>query len=101
MRLPSFRVRTLMLATCAVALLVWAAMMGTRSYDYASRARLYAAQARGWRQIAVRDRGWAKYGTECVDYYSELARKYRRATWRPFLPVDPDPFAPGASDASE
>ncbi len=37
MRLPRLRVRTCMLLVGVVALLVWAAMMGLRSYDYFRR----------------------------------------------------------------
>jgi hypothetical protein len=95
MRMPRFRVRTLMLAVGVVALLVWGAMMGTRSYDYYRRARIFGEYERGWREIAARDRGWAKFGSQCAEYYAPLARKYRRAMWRPWMPVAPDPHAPG------
>ena len=39
MRLPRARVRTYMLLVGIVAVLVWAAMMGSRSYDSYQRAR--------------------------------------------------------------
>ena len=51
MRLPRFRVRTLMLAVGVVALLLWGAMMGLRSYDYYRLASYYGHQERGWREI--------------------------------------------------
>jgi hypothetical protein len=102
MRLPRFRVRTLMIAVSVVALLVWVAMMGTQSYDYYRRARLYSIQERLWREHAQRDLGQgatrtiaARWGLQIADYYAPLARKYRRAMWRPWLPVAPDPHAPG------
>lgn len=95
MRLPSFRVRTLMIAVSVVALLVWGAMMGWRSYNYYTLARGYGAQEYGWRSIAGRDRWDAKFATECTEYFAQLTRKYRRAMWRPWLPVAPDPHAPG------
>jgi hypothetical protein len=103
MRLPRFRVRTLMLAVGVVALLVWGAMMGTRSYDYYRLARFYSSQERGWREGAARARGnpseartvEAVYGKQNADYYAPLAEKYRRAMWRPWMPVAPDPHAPG------
>jgi hypothetical protein len=95
MRLPHFRVRTLMLAVGVVALLIWGGMTGTRSYVYYTLAREYGANERGWRKTAARDRGWAKFGSECAEYYAQLARKYRRAMWRPWMPVAPDPHAPG------
>jgi hypothetical protein len=61
MRLPHFRVRTLMLAVGVVALLVWGAMMGTRSYVYFRLAREFSIQERGWRASTARDRGWAEF----------------------------------------
>src|SRR5262249_14849430 len=94
MRPPRFRVRTLMVVVGVVASLVWGAMMGSRSYDYSRRAREYGASERGWREIAARDRGWARFGAQCAEYYAQLARKYRRAVWRPWMPVAPDPPAP-------
>jgi hypothetical protein len=101
MRLPRFRVRTLMVAVVVVALLVWGAMMGSRSYDYYRRARVYGTQERGWRAIAARDGQWAEFGSECAEYFAQLAGKYRRAMWRPWMPVAPDPFAPGVREAME
>ncbi len=96
MRLPHFRVRTLMLAVGVVALLLWGAKMGFRSYGYSRLAREYGTQERHWREIAARNRGWADFGSQCAEYYAQLARKYRRATWNPLMPVAPDPPAPGA-----
>jgi hypothetical protein len=97
MRLPHFRVRTLMIAVGVVALLIWGAMMASQSYDYYSRAREYGAQERGWREIASRNRSpkQKQFHSECVQYFAQLAGKYRRAMWRPWMPVAPDPHAPG------
>ena len=97
MRLPGFRVRTLMIAVGVVALLLWGAMMGTRSFDYYRRAREYGANERGWRAIADRPNqpGGPEFRLRCVEYYAQLAGKYRRAMWRPWMPVAPDPHAPG------
>jgi hypothetical protein len=99
MRQPSIRVRTLMIAVGVVALLIWGAMMASQSYDYYRRAREYGANERGWRQIAARHRGNAKFDSQfdsqCAEYYAQLALKYRRAMWRPWMPVAPDPHAPG------
>jgi hypothetical protein len=99
MRLPHFRVRTLMIAVIAAALLVWGAMMGVRSFDYYRRARDYGTQELGWRAIAARGPGndpamW-EFAGECTEYFAQLAAKYRRAMWSPWLPVAPDPHAPG------
>ncbi len=103
MRLPLFRVRALMIAVGVVALLIWGAMMGTRSYDYYRLARYYSSQERAWREGAARARGnpslartlAAVYGLQNAEYYAPLAEKYRRAMWRPWMPVAPDPHAPG------
>lgn len=95
MRLPRFRVRTLMIAVGVVALLVWGAMMGTQSYVYYRRAREFERQEYGWRHSAVRGRLKAEFYAQCIDYYAELSRKYRQAMWRPWRPVAPDPHAPG------
>ena len=95
MRLPRFRVRTLMIAVGVVALLIWGAMMASQSYDYYRRASKYGADERGWRETAARHHGSAKFGSQCAEYYAQLAGKYRRAMWRPWMPVAPDPHAPG------
>ena len=97
MRLPSYRVRTLMIAVGVVALLIWSAIMAFHSYDYYRRAREYGANESGWRAIADRpdQPGGPKFHLQCVEYYSQLAGKYRRAMLCPWLPVAPDPHAPG------
>jgi hypothetical protein len=95
MRLPRFRVRTLMIAVSVAAFLVWGGMMGVRSYGYYWRAREYAFNERGWRQSATEGRLKPEFCLQCVDYFAELTRKYRRAMWQPWLPVPPDPHAPG------
>jgi hypothetical protein len=108
MRVPYFRVRTLMLAVGIAALLVWGAMMAARSYVYYTLARQYGVQERGWRVNALRDRGSpararsvaAVWGLEIAEYYAPLVRKYRRAMWRPWAPVAPDPPAPVFGSAS-
>jgi hypothetical protein len=98
MRSPRFRVHTLMIAVGVVAFLIWGAMMATRSYDYFRRAREYGLQERGWRRVAAsahRDQGMEEFRLQCVEYFGQLAGKYRRAMWRPWMPVAPDPHAPG------
>jgi hypothetical protein len=95
MRLAHFRVRTLMIAVGVVALLVWGAMMASRSYDYYRRAREYGENERGWREIAARGRWDATFASECTEYFAQLAGKYRRSMWRPWTAVAPDPHAPG------
>jgi hypothetical protein len=93
--LPRFRVRTLMLAVVVVALLLWGVMMGSRSYDYYQRARIYGSHERGWRESARNRFGEVNFAAECAAYYALLAQKYRRATLHPWMPVAPDPHAPG------
>jgi hypothetical protein len=98
-RLPRFRVRTLLIAVGVVALLFWGAMMGTRSYVHYRLASLYGAQGRRWREIAVRDLRnpasarsvAAVWGLQIADDQAQLARKHRKAMWRPWTPVAPDP----------
>jgi hypothetical protein len=89
-----FRVRTLMAAVGVVAFLIWGAMMGSRSYDYYRRAREYGAQERGWRESASRNE-FGRFSSDCAEYFAQLTAKYRRAMWRPWMPVAPDPHAPG------
>jgi hypothetical protein len=102
MRLLRLRVRTLMLLVSVVALLIWGAMMGRRSYGYYRLANEYRTYERGWCQIATRRRGPAKEFTlECAAYYSKLSSKYHRAMWRPWQPVGPDPYAPGHPQATD
>ena len=97
MRLPRFRVRTLMIAVSGVALLLWGLMMGVRSYAYYRRASDFGAQERGWREIAARGEPpeWKQFHADCVEYFAGLSAKYRRAMWRPWESVAPDPHAPG------
>ena len=91
MRLPRFRVRTLMIAVGVVALLIWGAMMGTRWYIHYTLARQYGIQERAWLEIAARDRQMQT--RRIADYIASLARKHRRAMWHPWTPVPPDPPA--------
>jgi hypothetical protein len=97
MRLPRFRVRTLMIAVGVVALFICGAMMASRSYNYYRLAREYGANERGWREIASTNRvpEWKQFHSECVQYFARLSAKYRQAMWRPWTPVAPDAHAPG------
>ena len=95
MRTMRFRVRTLMAAVGLVAVLVWTAMMASRSYDYYRRASQYRLEERVWRASTARGDWPREVGSECAEYFAQLAQKYRRAMWRPWMPVAPDPHAPG------
>jgi hypothetical protein len=103
MGLPRLRVRTLMAVVVVVALLLWGSMMGSRSYDFYNRARLYGEQERGWREIASSGRRpeHKQFQVDCVDYFALLAAKYRRAMWSPWSQVAPDPHAPGYDEWEE
>jgi hypothetical protein len=85
-----------------VALFVWGAMMVSRSYDYYRRARYYSEQERGWRHLASRQgHPWQQFRSDCAEYFAQLTAKYRRAMWRPWLPVAPDTPAPGNQEYQE
>ncbi len=88
---PHFRIRTLTAVVGVVALLIWGAMMGPRSYDYYRRARAYETKERGWRESTARSCWRAEVGSRCAEYYAELTRKYSRAIWRLWLSVAPNP----------
>ena len=97
MRLPHFRVRTLMMAVAVVAFLIWSAMMASKSFVYYQRASEYGEKERGWGRIADRpdQPGGPEFRLRCVEYFAALTRKYRRAMWHPWESVAPDPHAPG------
>lgn len=94
MRTMRFRLRTLMAAVGVVAFLIWGTM-GLRSYDYYRRASFYAFQEYGWRETSISGQFPADARSERAEYYAQLTRKYRRAMRCPWMPVAPDPHAPG------
>jgi hypothetical protein len=99
MRRPRFRVRTLMTLVGLVALTIWSVTTGARTYTSYRLATIYATSERQWREMAARDRAdptrrttvSAVWGPQIADRYAQLARKHRRAMWRPWSPVAPDP----------
>jgi hypothetical protein len=76
--------------------LVAAAMMGLRSYVCYRLASHYSLEVCVWRKSTARGDWRPEIGAACIDYFAQLAGKYRRAMWRPWLPIAPDPPAPGA-----
>ena len=90
-----FRVRTLLAIVALAAVVLWAFLVGTRSIEYARRARNYAVQERYWRLSAGRGRLPREFCLGSADYLAGLAVKYRRASWRFWEPVAPDPPGPG------
>ncbi|MHC5541594.1 hypothetical protein ACYOEI_25510 [Singulisphaera rosea] len=101
MRLTRLSIRTLMIVVAITAFLMWGGRMGARSLDYHRRSTYYSTQAANWRELATRNHPWKAFRSQCAEYFTALARKYRRASWRPWLPVDPDPYAPGAREAEQ
>ena len=55
------------------------------------RASKYSLEERVWRESTARGDWRREVGSECADYFARLAEKYRRAMWRPWMPVAPDP----------
>ena len=80
-----------MAAVGLMAVLVWAAMMGFRSFVHYSLASSYSFQERGWRKEAAEGRMWREDCLECADFSAQMAGKHRRAMWRPWVAVAPDP----------
>ena len=91
MRALRFRVRTLMAAVGLLAMLVGTAMMGFRSFVHYSLARRYSFQEHGWREEAAKGRIPREDWLESAEFCAQMAGKHRRAMWRPWLPVAPDP----------
>ena len=91
MRALRFRVRTLMAAVGLAAVLIWAAMTGLRWYVHYSLASSYSFQERGWREEVAKGRIRRDDCLESADFCAQMAEKHRRAMWRPWLPVAPDP----------
>jgi hypothetical protein len=88
-----------MTAAGLVAVLIWAAMMGFRSYVHYSLANRYSFQEGGWRKEAAGGRIRREDCLASADFSAQMAGKHRRAMWRPWVPVAPDPlyyFPPGA-----
>jgi hypothetical protein len=116
MRLPLMTTRRWMIVVAIIGLITGGTIEGMRlkrRHDYAflSRLEYYARkedEAVGWertyRKLVEREE---RAGSRCddlrrhldqisqgVEYYSALARKYRRAAHYPWLPVEPDPPEP-------
>lgn len=105
MQIPRFSVRALMVGVGIAAVVTWGGIMVWRSLAYSRLANQYSFQEKGWREIAEKRHGSEKwdargvaFASECAEYFAMLTEKYRRAMWRPWLPVEPDPYAPGAEE---
>ena len=113
MRLPRFRLRTLLVAVAVAAAAMEAVLMLQRAAAYRRLAERYAERERMHRDSAalataeaedLAERGSADGASLWRDRAddnaakaarsAELSRKYRRAAARPWLPVAPDPPPP-------
>jgi hypothetical protein len=84
LRLPRFRIRTLMVLVGLVAVLLWGAMMLPRSYAYYEQAM---ALERHYREEVRKAR--TRPERQLAEFTAAAARKYRRAMYLPFLPGAP------------
>ena len=105
MRIPRFSVRSLLIAVGLTAFVIWGGMMVWRSLAYSRLANQYNFQETSWRDTAEGrnqsgrdDAKMRAFAAECAAYFAKLTAKYRRATWLPWIPLDPDPYAPGAEE---
>ena len=96
MRLPRFRVRTLMIVVGVVALLIWGAMLASRSYDYYRREGIRSpGAADGANRLEEPSARVEAISFGVRPVLRAVGAKYRQAMWRPWMPVAPDPHAPG------
>src|SRR5262249_51267935 len=96
MRLPRFRVRTLMIAVAFVAITSGTMLMWHRSCEYDRRAKYHAMILTGLIVVdgkiaGIRDHDLSEAERE---YHDQLLGKYDRAARNPWLPVEPDPPPP-------
>src|SRR4051812_39209108 len=113
MRLPKFRVRTLMVALVAawswmvVAKMLWGPELEQRRVEYRTRAEDHADLARNYAELVasystpVARRGGCVWPPRTLAevrlsaaYHARLKTKYERAARFPWLPVAPDPPPP-------
>ena len=81
-----FTVRRLMVAVAIVAV----GMVSKRRYDLAC----YHKEQAGIPFMITTSASITEFYVVRDRYHREMERKYRRAMWYPFLPVEPDPLAP-------
>ena len=77
MRLPRFRVRTLMIAVGVVALLIWGAMMASQSYDWPRPPENGSSPPARRITVAIidgDDSDLPRSAIECHPFYGELCR---------------------------
>jgi hypothetical protein len=99
MRLPRFRLRTLMIAVAVAAVATGGEVMRRRSVHSRKQARYYADLVRIAPMFHLSremppEQAW-RYRQAQIRWWQQMARKYERAARYPFLSVAPDPPPPG------
>jgi hypothetical protein len=97
MRLPRFRLRTLMLAVALAAILMAVVgVLAARHDHFRSMALSHGRQARRLEKLAANAAGKdrEKAILRRFVWHADLHDKYARAAKRPWLPVVPDPPEP-------
>src|SRR4051812_30675658 len=97
MRLPRFRLRTLMIAVAVAGVAMYGARLRSRSHIYAERAECFEF----FEDLYGCGNFWAEMNPEqrrsalrMAEITRAMGRKYRRAARYPWLPVAPDPPPP-------
>lgn len=93
MKVPRFRLRTLMVAVAIAALIAWAGRMLSLSVAYQRRADTYWTHLFRVESPGVRG-GRRPPPTEHDRWASHMTNKYRNAARYPWLVVPPDPPEP-------
>ncbi len=97
MRLHRMTTRRWMVAVAAVALLLWVASLLSLSAMYRDKAAQYDSELLGDMPILMGPRERHRFvlpRRAHTLWATEMANKYRRASWCPWLPVEPDPPEP-------
>jgi len=93
MRLPRMTTRRWMIAVAVVALILWMASLLLLSARYRKRAGQYELELMGATPILMGPRERHRIvrpPSAHLLWAREMANKYRRASWCPWLPVEPD-----------
>ncbi len=97
MQLPRMTTRRWMIAVAVAALILWMAGLLSLSARYRDRASHYELELMGATPILMgpRERHRIVHPPSAhLLWAREMASKYRRASWCPWLPVEPDPPPP-------
>lgn len=103
MRFPrvQFTVRRMMLAVAVSAMLMGTARAGWHCYYCVRMAEVHAWMgAMGYgrcgmeRPTAEEELAYKEHNRKLAGYHARIEKKYRRAAWRPWEPILPDPPYP-------